>query len=88
MKRLVDEFALGYPGFQKVEHVYFYAVHGADDATRQVYLRRAYLLGKEFAEGVEPAAATGSAADDRADVLTKGGWTWPASGGSTVRSDS
>jgi NAD(P)H dehydrogenase (quinone) len=45
---LIDDFAFRYPGIKKVEHVYFYAVHGADDKTRQGYLERAYLLGKEF----------------------------------------
>jgi NAD(P)H dehydrogenase (quinone) len=50
MARLIDEYALTYPGIQKVEHVYFYAVHGADDATRRAYLRSAYLLGKDFAK--------------------------------------
>jgi NAD(P)H dehydrogenase (quinone) len=49
MKTLIDDFSLSYPGVQAVEHVYFYAVHGADDATRQAYLERAYLLGKNFA---------------------------------------
>jgi NAD(P)H dehydrogenase (quinone) len=49
MKKLIDDFALSYPGIQKVEHVYFYAVNGADDATRLGYLERAYSLGKEFA---------------------------------------
>jgi NAD(P)H dehydrogenase (quinone) len=49
MKTLIDDFAFTYPGIQKVEHVYFYAVHGADDATRQGYLERAYSLGREFA---------------------------------------
>ena len=46
-------------GFEKVEHVYFYAVYGADDATRQGYLQRAYLLGKEFeqAERLQEAAS-------------------------------
>jgi NAD(P)H dehydrogenase (quinone) len=48
MKRLIDDFAFRYPGIKKVEHVYFYAVYGADDKTRQSYLERAYLLGKEF----------------------------------------
>ncbi len=48
MKRLIDDFAFRYPGIKKVEHVYFYAVYGADDKTRQGYLERAYLLGKEF----------------------------------------
>jgi NAD(P)H dehydrogenase (quinone) len=49
MTRLIDEFAFSYPGIQQVEHVYFYAVHGADDATRRAYLDRAYLLGRDFA---------------------------------------
>ncbi len=49
IKRVMDDFAFSYPGIQKVEHVYFYAVQGADDATRQGYLQRAYRLGKEFA---------------------------------------
>lgn len=48
MKRLIDDFAFRYPGIKKVEHYYFYAVNGADDKTRQSYLERAYLLGKEF----------------------------------------
>jgi len=30
------------------EHVYFYAVHGADEATIKGYLERAYRLGREF----------------------------------------
>ena len=48
MKRLVDEYALRYPGIQRVEHVYFHAVHGADDAMRRAYLDRAYELGRTF----------------------------------------
>ena len=48
MKRLIDDYALRYPGIKNVEHVYFYAVHGADDATRHTYLERAYSLGREF----------------------------------------
>ena len=48
MKVLIDEFAFRYPGIKRVEHVYFYAVHGADDATRRGYLERAYRLGREF----------------------------------------
>lgn len=60
MNRLIDDWALRYPGIGKVEHVYFYAVNGADDATRQSYLQRAYLLGKEFeqAERMREAAPT------------------------------
>ncbi len=48
MKLLVDEYALRYPGIKRVEHEYFYAVHGADDAKRLAYLNRAYQLGREF----------------------------------------
>jgi NAD(P)H dehydrogenase (quinone) len=48
MKLLIDEWGFRYPGIKKVEHVYFYAVHGADDATRNGYLERAYALGREF----------------------------------------
>ncbi len=33
MKTSIDDYALHYPGVQQVEHVYFYAVHGPDDAT-------------------------------------------------------
>jgi hypothetical protein len=38
MRMVIDEFTLTYPGIKNVEHEYFYAVHGADDATRQGYL--------------------------------------------------
>lgn len=48
MRRLIDEFALQYPGIRRVEHVYFYAVNMADEKTLRSYLERAYLLGKEF----------------------------------------
>jgi NAD(P)H dehydrogenase (quinone) len=55
MRLLVDEFSLRFPGVQQVEHVYFYAVTMADEATRRRYLQRAYQLGREFE--VRPAAA-------------------------------
>ena len=48
MKISIDDFALRFPGVESVEHVYFYAVHGADDATRQTYLEKAYSLGRSF----------------------------------------
>ena len=48
MKVLIDEFGFRYPGIKKVEHAYFHAVHGADDATRRGYLDEAYRLGREF----------------------------------------
>lgn len=48
MTLLIDDFALRYPGIKNVEHVYFYAVNGADDETRRGYLDRAYRLGKDF----------------------------------------
>ena len=53
MKLLIDDFGFAYPGIERVEHVYFYAVHGVDDATRQAYLERAYQLGKEFSQDVQ-----------------------------------
>lgn len=57
MKTVIDDFSLSYPGVKSVEHVYFYAVHGADDATRRGYLRRAYALGRDFARPEAGAAA-------------------------------
>ena len=48
MKVLIDEWGLRYPGVKAVEHVYFYAVHGADEAKIKGYLERAYCLGREF----------------------------------------
>ncbi|MBP6011854.1 MAG: NAD(P)H-dependent oxidoreductase [Alphaproteobacteria bacterium] len=45
MTTLIGEFALRYPGIEKVEHVYFYAVHGANMATCQSYLDRVRDLG-------------------------------------------
>jgi NAD(P)H dehydrogenase (quinone) len=49
MTKLIDEFALHYPGIKTVEHEYFHAVNMADKKTLQDYLKRAYELGKEFA---------------------------------------
>jgi NAD(P)H dehydrogenase (quinone) len=49
MRKLIDEFALHYPGIRTVEHEYFYAVNMADEKILQKYLDRAYRLGKEFA---------------------------------------
>jgi NAD(P)H dehydrogenase (quinone) len=48
MAALIDEYGLRYPGIKRVEHEYFYAIHGADDATRRGYLDRAHTLGREF----------------------------------------
>ncbi len=48
MNVLIDEYGLRYPGIKRVEREYFFAVHGADDATRQAYLERAYALGRDF----------------------------------------
>ena len=56
MKRLMDDWCLQYPGIKTVEHVYFYAVNGADDETRRNYLDRAYRLGKNFGGFREMAA--------------------------------
>jgi len=48
MRVLIDEYAFRYPGIRKVEHAFFHAVHGADDATLRGYLDEAYRLGREF----------------------------------------
>jgi NAD(P)H dehydrogenase (quinone) len=48
MKVLIDEFGFRYPGIKRVEHVLFYAVHGADDPTLRRYLERAYAPGRQF----------------------------------------
>jgi NAD(P)H dehydrogenase (quinone) len=48
MKVLIDEYGFLYPGIKTVEHVYLYAVHGADEPTRRGYLDKAYALGREF----------------------------------------
>jgi NAD(P)H dehydrogenase (quinone) len=48
MTKLIDEFALHYPGIRSVEHVYFHAVNMADPLTLQGYLEQAWLLGRDF----------------------------------------
>lgn len=50
MTRIIDDWALRYPGIKRVEHVYFYAVPVVDDEVRQVYLKRAYGLGQQFSQ--------------------------------------
>ncbi len=48
MTKLIDEFALHYPGIKTVEHEYFHAVNMADEKTLKSYLQSAYQLGTEF----------------------------------------
>jgi NAD(P)H dehydrogenase (quinone) len=48
MTRLIDEFLLHFPGIREVKHEYFYAVHGANAATRAAYLARTQTLGLHF----------------------------------------
>lgn len=48
MRKLIDEFALQFPGIRTVEHQYFYAVNMAEAGTLQGYLERAYRLGRDF----------------------------------------
>ena len=48
IRRLIDEFAMRYPGIKEVEHVYFYSVASVDDETRKAYLDRAFELGRHF----------------------------------------
>jgi len=52
MTKLIDEFALHYPGIKTVEHEYFHAVNMADEKTLKGYLERAYQLGKEFTKSL------------------------------------
>lgn len=52
IRRLIDEFALRFPGIAQVQRETFHAVHGADAATIQGYLDRAYQLGLHFEESV------------------------------------
>lgn len=52
MRMAIDEFTLTYPGIKHVEHEYFYAVRGADGATGQGYLERAYALEVATSEPV------------------------------------
>ncbi len=49
MTRIIDDWALRYPGVKNVEHVYFYAVSQVSDGERVSYLDRARALGREFA---------------------------------------
>jgi NAD(P)H dehydrogenase (quinone) len=53
MKQLIDEFALRYPGIREVQHEYFYAVYGADEACIERYLERAFALGLHFGDADE-----------------------------------
>ena len=48
IKVVLDDFSLRFPGIEKVQHEYFYAVHGADPHTRAQYLERAHALGRNF----------------------------------------
>ncbi len=50
MTRLIDDYALRFPGIPEVRHEYFYAVHGANAAVRADYLERAHALGRHFAD--------------------------------------
>jgi NAD(P)H dehydrogenase (quinone) len=48
MTKLIDEFAMHYPGIKTVQHEYFHSVNMANEKTLKGYLERAYQLGKEF----------------------------------------
>jgi len=54
MTRIIDDWGLRYPGVKRVEHVYFYSVSIVDDIGRQGYLKRAYDLGKHYADTTAP----------------------------------
>ncbi len=48
MDTILCDWDLKMAGVKDAEHVYFYGVVAADDATRRRYLERAYELGKKF----------------------------------------
>jgi NAD(P)H dehydrogenase (quinone) len=48
MKRLIDDFALRFPGIREVQHEYFYAVYGADAKVIGGYFDCTYELGRHF----------------------------------------
>ena len=50
MTRIIDDWGLRYPGVKKVDHVYFYRAAVADKETLQAFLKRAYILGRDFAQ--------------------------------------
>ena len=52
MTKLIDEFALHYPGIKTVEHEYFHSVNMADEKTLKSYLEKAYQSGKEFSNSL------------------------------------
>ena len=47
MRTVIDEFTLTYPGIKNVEHEYLYAVHGADDPTREGHLEPPSVASSE-----------------------------------------
>jgi len=64
MRRVIGDWCLRYPGVRQVEHVFFYGAAIADASRIEEYLRRAYLLGRDFARpaahaGTEEASAGG-----------------------------
>ena len=48
MKTLIDDFSLSDPASRPSSMCTSMPSTGADDGTRQAYLERAYLLGKNF----------------------------------------
>jgi NAD(P)H dehydrogenase (quinone) len=48
MDTILCNWGLKMAGVQEAEHVFFYAVHAADEETRKEYLETAYRLGREF----------------------------------------
>jgi NAD(P)H dehydrogenase (quinone) len=50
MTRIIDDWGLRYPGVKHVEHIYFYEAAIAEPPKLREYLRRAYTLGKDFAD--------------------------------------
>lgn len=48
MQKIMVNYALEFPGIDRVEHVFLYGVLAADAETRSTYLDKAYRLGESF----------------------------------------
>jgi NAD(P)H dehydrogenase (quinone) len=72
IERLVDDFGFRYPGIEQVEHVYFYAVMAADEATRREYLQQAYRLGHEFESSLVSAGESAPSAEVAPEAIEGG----------------
>ncbi|MDD5712685.1 MAG: NAD(P)H-dependent oxidoreductase [Smithellaceae bacterium] len=50
MEKIVCEYGFEYPGIAKADYVFFYRAFSVSDTIREKYLKRAYDLGRNFAD--------------------------------------